>query len=180
MIFLSTPSARRATPPARFLSGRTRISIHALREEGDLSFVLITRCKMYFYPRPPRGGRPSLPASTPRTKCISIHALREEGDRCYNIRPASSDRFLSTPSARRATCQRLPGVHDFKISIHALREEGDPAMLIAYSPPGNFYPRPPRGGRLIPALIGYDAHYFYPRPPRGGRLRSHHKGRGSL
>ena len=57
-IFLSTPSARRATggcaPPA--LGGA--ISIHALREEGDQ------------LPDPPemlRGG-------------ISIHALREEGD----------------------------------------------------------------------------------------------------
>ena len=36
--------------------------------------------KPYFYPRPPRGGRPGM--SRPlRTVCgISIHALREEGD----------------------------------------------------------------------------------------------------
>ena len=34
-IFLSTPSARRATPPERRTHGRWRISIHALREEGD-------------------------------------------------------------------------------------------------------------------------------------------------
>ena len=39
MIFLSTPSARRAT--TTFSKGRTRtmISIHALREEGDLAFM---------------------------------------------------------------------------------------------------------------------------------------------
>ena len=33
--FLSTPSARRATPCASLSPRRRRISIHALREEGD-------------------------------------------------------------------------------------------------------------------------------------------------
>ena len=56
--FLSTPSARRATiyDPDGF--GQSDISIHALREEGDLDRL--------------RGCPP--PA------LISIHALREEGD----------------------------------------------------------------------------------------------------
>ena len=35
--FLSTPSARRATEDAVVLVGSCVISIHALREEGDLS-----------------------------------------------------------------------------------------------------------------------------------------------
>ena len=34
------------------------------------------------------------------------------------------------------------------ISIHALREEGDSAWTKTNSMPCNFYPRPPRGGRL--------------------------------
>ena len=34
--FLSTPSARRATPRLAFLATAGVISIHALREEGDL------------------------------------------------------------------------------------------------------------------------------------------------
>ena len=34
------------------------ISIHALREEGDYRFIADFRVKQYFYPRPPRGGRP--------------------------------------------------------------------------------------------------------------------------
>ena len=127
--FLSTPSARRATKvdvaDFKLLHG---ISIHALREEGDcheklvcrnlaqflstpsarratLSFVWKTRCKMYFYPRPPRGGRPHQSGS-----------------------PSLCSTFLSTPSARRATycpeCQKAAKV----ISIHALREEGDPCL----------------------------------------------------
>ena len=39
VIFLSTPSARRATCPHRRLPGRLPISIHALREEGDLAMI---------------------------------------------------------------------------------------------------------------------------------------------
>ena len=56
------------------------ISIHALREEGDLTFASIVSKAVYFYPRPPRGGR---------LKCVATHL------------PAKI--FLSTPSARRAT-----------------------------------------------------------------------------
>ena len=101
-IFLSTPSARRAT--------RSAPRVDALGRN--------------FYPRPPRGGRRWIGKchsskkrflSTPSARRatfqaglfapyhnISIHALREEGD-------------------------DLHGVHepDERISIHALREEGD-------------------------------------------------------
>ncbi len=56
-IFLSTPSARRATTVQQLDQGRYRISIHALREEGDTCTVLSEMVTPYFYPRPPRGGR---------------------------------------------------------------------------------------------------------------------------
>ena len=36
----------------------THISIHALREEGDVSAPIAPFCRSNFYPRPPRGGRP--------------------------------------------------------------------------------------------------------------------------
>ena len=102
-VFLSTPSARRATRTASPHGLRWRISIHALREEGDPAGDLRRAGVHHFYPRPPRGGRPALD-----------HAL------------AGAIQFLSTPSARRATVapQRQP--MDICISIHALREEGDP------------------------------------------------------
>ena len=78
------------------------ISIHALREEGD-SIVLINFFDLlYFYPRPPRGGR-----------------LHGDG------RSFSFHGFLSTPSARRATGVHLLHQRKKHISIHALREEGD-------------------------------------------------------
>ena len=38
-------------------------------------------CKpRYFYPRPPRGGRPARKIAAVNAYHISIHALREEGD----------------------------------------------------------------------------------------------------
>ena len=125
-----------------------RISIHALREEGDNSAE----------------------AATNRAWQISIHALREEGDNrtsgaaskttpflstpsarratgcsqgiCFgsrflstpSARRATARRrfhcglgqgFLSTPSARRATQGERVSLANSEISIHALREEGD-------------------------------------------------------
>ena len=59
---------------------RNRISIHALREEGD-----------------------TLATHQDQTLFISIHALREEGDAQTKLDIAKQAQFLSTPSARRAT-----------------------------------------------------------------------------
>ena len=123
--FLSTPSARRATtararmrstswnfyprPPRggrravhRSDHGQQPISIHALREEGDL---FIFKSAVAFV--------------------ISIHALREEGDNSALQAEYSEQEFLSTPSARRATYNGSMFTKSFEISIHALREEGD-------------------------------------------------------
>ena len=57
-LFLSTPSARRATYELKLLGIDTVISIHALREEGDRPSGGCIHRGTYFYPRPPRGGRP--------------------------------------------------------------------------------------------------------------------------
>ena len=105
------------------------ISIHALREEGDLRMLLnsalislflstpsarratIAKNDIFlsftnFYPRPPRGGRRQGAKKTNKGSAISIHALREEGDvvhvNCFEVTV---------------------------ISIHALREEGDPLRV---------------------------------------------------
>ena len=78
-----------------------------------------------FYPRPPRGGR-----------------------RHGNYVVTLDVPFLSTPSARRATgLGRVRGYCRI-ISIHALREEGDHSLTVDGKVGANFYPRPPRGGRL--------------------------------
>ena len=57
-LFLSTPSARRATLSCTDFFLGFQISIHALREEGDRDLKRIIRSQRNFYPRPPRGGRP--------------------------------------------------------------------------------------------------------------------------
>ena len=78
--FLSTPSARRATGSAGVGRSIELISIHALREEGDLMRIPGRSLLFYFYPRPPRGGRQALLDVLQVFQRISIHALREEGD----------------------------------------------------------------------------------------------------
>ena len=60
---------------------------------------------------------------------------------------AMVNRFLSTPSARRAT--------------------GFLAVQVVHL--DDFYPRPPRGGRLVRPGLRRPGNNFYPRPPRGGR-----------
>ena len=57
--------------------------------------------------------------------------------------------FLSTPSARRATARQRTGRAGRAISIHALRKEGDRLRGALDDLDGDFYPRPPQGGRLI-------------------------------
>ena len=100
--FLSTPSARRATGNTAALSVTTIfLSTPSARRATPQPYM--HRCNFsYFYPRPPRGGRPLSTAWMEQTDTISIHALREEGDK-------DKDSFISIKP----------------ISIHALREEGD-------------------------------------------------------
>ena len=123
--FLSTPSARRATEPDAAGLLRNAISIHALREEGDGTRCSRASAQRNFYPRPPRGGRHFCLRGGYHEKEISIHALREEGDVTTLNYPKIIRKFLSTPSARRATAPFGGLMEVLDISIHALREEGD-------------------------------------------------------
>ena len=79
-----------------------RISIHALREEGD--------------------PRERLQPSTPTT-FLSTPSARRATDIIQDY--VLEGKFLSTPSARRATAGIPPSMRVSEISIHALREEGD-------------------------------------------------------
>ena len=79
--FLSTPSARRATCTiiaSRWNSLRFLSTPSARRATQAVPAPHLRL--QDFYPRPPRGGRPT-PCALRRASCpISIHALREEGD----------------------------------------------------------------------------------------------------
>ena len=169
--FLSTPSARRATQPRTPYAYERAISIHALCEEGDSGCCTSSSSPTDFYPRPLRGGRLAVSGRAGRPRSISIHALCEEGDRRTRRGAAMTGIFLSTPSARRATALSSLEVSGFS----------------------NFYPRPLRGGRptvtqqprgtsiflSTPSTRRATRHSywfsrflrdFYPRPLRGGRL----------
>ena len=100
--FLSTPSARRATVHRQLDVLPPFISIHALREEGDPLFLRLSS-RMF----------------------ISIHALREEGDLLRsNNYPLTKDFYPRPPRGGRPP-------KDGKYPQGVL----------------DFYPRPPRGGR---------------------------------
>ena len=147
MEFLSTPSARRAT----------------------VLFGGLFVASLYFYPRPPRGGRlaqrnarrstsvflstPSARRATERTilsavfLCISIHALREEDDTGSAFKAAQAQKFLSTPSARRTTSS--PGVFWARTAFLSTPSARRATVRNVEGPDlgSDFYPRPPRGGR---------------------------------
>ena len=201
-LFLSTPSARRATFCGGSGGSGWPISIHALREEGDAYEPFHLREKIEISIHALREeGDPSPFFKGKIAVLISIHALREEGDGRASSLPTLVVNFYPRPPRggrlRFGLCAALP-VH---ISIHALREEGDPQLERGKLPVTNyFYPRPPRGGRrsacrrklrCCPISIhalreeGDCRHArdhavqlnFYPRPPRGGRqylYRSYH------
>ena len=148
------------------------ISIHALREEGDYNTEAIKLLLKEFLSTPSarratlaqgllsRLGQIFL--STPSARRATLHP---------GISPCCTPKFLSTPSARRATglfdgffprweflstpsARRatvyLVVVNVVRvISIHALREEGDAIVELERFLHINFYPRPPRGGRLF-------------------------------
>ena len=147
-VFLSTPSARRATPSSvthptasKFLS--TPSARRATRTTGK--YVMFRK---YFYPRPPRGGRRIIITQHFLDEIISIHALREEGDctrgrnrshHCISIHALREEgddggwtmsfpqeKFLSTPSARRATSAscRSPSQKEFLSTPSARRATG--------------------------------------------------------
>ena len=150
--------------------GHSKISIHALREEGDqrwqcvsvdgLGFLSTPSARratvaqrqirpmvLYFYPRPPRGGRPgNTQAQTRRST------------------------FLSTPSARRATTSATAISRKQRNFYPRPPRGGRQKHRDKRRGVQHFYPRPPRGGRPVPPRPACEsARYFYPRPPRGGR-----------
>ena len=103
MIFLSTPSARRATTLYHKSSLTMRDFYPRPPRGGRPQGAGGTASAGNFYPRPPRGGRRFSRQPSFRQRRISIHALREEGDNGFRKVLYWSKEFLSTPSARRAT-----------------------------------------------------------------------------
>ena len=151
---------------------RSRQNFYPRPPRGGRPPVLwwLAACRAYFYPRPPRGGRPEVGGPDCRIREISIHALREEGDPQSRRQARRRQQFLSTPSARRATLSGDQLGLGRMISIHALREEGDIRVSGSSRPPPIFLSTPSARRatrRTLPTRTSRGN--FYPRPPRGGR-----------
>ena len=101
-----------------------KISIHALRGEGDADNPVDGSLHKDFYPRPPWGGRHGgIERIRERPRFLSTPSV----GRATGIRAAGPviQQFLSTPSVGRATCIAADVCSMVEISIHALRGEGD-------------------------------------------------------
>ena len=129
-IFLSTPSARRATLCLVVTFHFRDISIHALREEGDTLQSKSTERLFDFYPRPPRGGRRAQHGrlSTRRRTFLSTPSARRATSAGQQVPPESQYFYPRPPRGGRPGCTTADGNAEV-ISIHALREEGDTADL---------------------------------------------------
>ncbi len=141
-----------------------RISIHALREEGDPPTDEKSR-RIYIFQSTPSARRATNSfrfTAIPLT--ISIHALREEGDLPLLASWYLAVQFQSTPSARRATTCNLPCREKALISIHALREESDKRLAAQSLIIPDFNPRPPRGERPGRSGCGQTCHRFQSTP----------------
>ena len=169
------------------------ISIHALREEGDIHGVSVMLWDSLFLSTPSARRATFRKSTQVQIDDISIHALREEGDTPEGFMEDLAAVFLSTPSARRATQIRHCSRVLYRISIHALREEGDWPLshlpdlagnisIHALREEGDGSPQAGDHGRKKflstpsarratpgPWYRGRWTSDFYPRPPRGGR-----------
>ena len=128
---------------------REPISIHALREEGDMPRSHLTRDEAISIHALREEGDLLRARTRARDQLSSIHALREEGDKStrstfpaatnFYPRPPRGGRpnhhrggrqhygFLSTPSARRATAVIFNEVHQYQFlsTPSARRATGD-------------------------------------------------------
>ena len=143
--FLSTLPARGATGTHNTPAPTPDISIHAPREGSDYPFIRKNRAKMYFYPRSPRGERPT-------TQTMTVSGLYF---------------YPRSPRGER----RVTGYTDLKlkrISIHAPREGSDGQPAASHRDRGYFYPRSPRGERRdLLQERGYHQIFLSTLPARG-------------
>ena len=192
-VFLSTPSARRATSVAHHNAIFQRISIHALREEGDVHVVVQQRAVALFLSTPsarratwifdglkctlkrflstPSARRATGALTANLTTAFDFYPRPPRGGRRWIVgTTVTTTQFLSTPSARRATASGGLQKALKNISIHALREEGDAMLFFSGSKHRKFLSTP-SARRATSWVVQCFAPLadFYPRPPRGGR-----------
>ena len=128
---LPAPFRWKATGTGMSMQTAVQISIHALRVEGDHLPLSFLHTVLYFYPRPPGGGR----LGELGDKLLAVVFLSTpsgwRATSLFSPTPTPIGPFLSTPSGWRATCACPAAVEAvLAISIHALRVEGDADRLV--------------------------------------------------
>ena len=191
-VFLSTPSARRATERAEKImlavvdfyprpprgGRRARYEITFNEDEflstpsarrATLCIAASASSRLYFYPRPPRGGRLRHCHRSGQGGGISIHALREEGDPFGYRRVKLKNDFYPRPPRGGRLYLRKSRSDLEAISIHALREEGDKVSRVpSWTSTISIHALREEGDRMGCERV-HRRTDFYPRPPRGGR-----------
>ena len=124
-----------------------------------------------FYPRPPGGGRPRAASrKLVVPKVISIHALRVEGDIAY---PSSIYRpypyFYPRPPGGGRPEAFVDLLRNIRISIHALRVEGDYILNKTFRTNYISIHALRVEGDGVSLGVRTTLSNFYPRPPGGGR-----------
>ena len=172
-VFQSTPSARRATVPRRQECPAQPISIHALREEGDLG-ATIDRVHKGLFQSTPSARRATVDIHLRQLhQRISIHALREEGDFNFETDTIYTEHFNPRPPRGGRRHLKVVLQAALVISIHALREEGDPFAPSTDTVDFTFQSTPSaRRATVVNGFTELPNFDFNPRPPRGGRLIS--------
>ena len=125
ILFLSTPSSRRATTGLPSLCRRMSNFYPRPPRGGRQHNCQKNPEGVHFYPRPPRGGRRCGASAKKEKQNISIHALLAEGDLRPNVLKWScriSIHALLAEGDRQLESTRLAAL---RISIHALLAEGD-------------------------------------------------------
>ena len=193
-LFLSTPSARRATCTSmtRWLVLPQFLSTPSARRATTDLRVQGQRLD-HFYPRPPRGGRRDAGASgaelgeflsTPSARRATwVQHFLHGGERNfyprpprggrrrgYRDRPDSVDFYPRPPRGGRPASRRMLQPSRIFLSTPSARRATRRVCRNTSRAASYFAPRPPRGGRpkTRTHFIQFDS-YFYPRPPRGGR-----------
>ena len=154
--FAAAAGAFLSTPPSRVATG---VPLFFRRPPGG------------FYPRHPRGWRPSRTAPRAGSRWVSIHATLAGGDSSTVILGCYTSVCLSTPPSRVATagpCQ----AHRRHPRFYPRHPRGwRPPRWAACRPPACFYPRHPRGWRPAAQTTGGTIQMFLSTPP--SRVATH-------
>ena len=151
--FLSTPSGWRATAIPSKTAYWHKVSIHALRVEGDATPGAACAIPCRFLSTPSGWRATSEQGCCTASTAVSIHALRVEGDAADEPGGRAGRGFYPRPPGG--------GRQDHVAELNAL---------------DGFYPRPPGGGRPVTSpYVRKRCPKFYPRPPGGGRQQKRTK-----